>query len=115
MDVWRWTMGLRQQLKYRHPTKVPVQNAQIYDRCAMVCIKLHASQRSWHSIHQRCYAREKQQTSWPCRGASQPTPAVTNSYTIHDTIKQKNPSVITDILHNSLSCTILPLNNSRIW
>jgi hypothetical protein len=35
-------MGLRQQLQYRHPTKVPIQNAQMYDRCAIVCIKLHA-------------------------------------------------------------------------
>ena len=77
MDVWHRTMGLRQQLKYYHLTKMPIKNTPIYGRRATVRIKLHATQRSRHPIHQRYSTRKKHQTSQPFRGTSQRTSAAT--------------------------------------
>jgi len=100
-DVWHRTMGLRQQLKYCHPTKMSIKNTPICGRCATVRIKLHASQRSRHPIHQKCPTRKKHQTSRPLRGTSQCTsaaisgkakqPKAKKTLTDRPQMKQKRP------------------------
>ena len=71
IEIW----GLRQQLKYCHPTKMPIQDNPNNGERATVRATFHASQRSRHPIHQSCPARKKHQTSRPHRGTSQHTSA----------------------------------------
>jgi hypothetical protein len=54
-------MGLRQQLQYCHPTKMPIQDTPKNGERAMLCIEFQVSQRSRHHIHQRCPKRKKHQ------------------------------------------------------
>jgi len=73
IELW----GLRQQLQYCHPTKMPIQDTPKNGERAMLCIEFQVSQRCRHHIHQRCPKRKKHQTSRPLSGTSQRTSAAT--------------------------------------